>query len=577
MKLSYNESVASEKLDKAVAEKYGNHTRYDKGLVALAYDSIQVIKQALNKDPCASINGSVISLEDREEIWSCLKKVNLDGITGPIQFDENGERKGVELQILNLRNNTFKKIGTWNANKHAVFHENFRPNTDNNSSGRRTEGRKLKVVVAMDAPFITTKLDADGAVTYQGYCVDLLKELAKMLHFTFEIYPSPDGLYGGETENGTWDGMIAELINKRADVAAAALTITESREKVVDFSVPFMYYTEEMLLKKTSSENREIDYLQFMNPFQNNVWFATLASLVIISIALFIINYFSPYGYKDENGQGTSEEFSFFNSVWFALACMLQQGADNQPRSLSGRILTGCYWFCILIWVSTYTANLAAFFTVKNAQSPINNLEDILHSSFKVSVIESGSTHEFFKTSQIETHRKIWHRIQAGNGLVKSTRQAVQWVRERGEALFIYDGPIVRHAANQPPCDLMTVPGLSTAKGLGLAFQSNDPTVKDFSLAILKLHENTFLEQRKREWWDHANTCPKEKDTTLSRKQIDLSSMLGVYVVMGVGMLIAFMTLIGEIFWKRREKKKKLSNKTQRPNIISVKVRPQTE
>lgn len=105
---------------------------------------------------------------------------------------------------------------------------------------------------------------------------------------------------------------------------------------MVDFSVPFMYYTEEMLLKKTSSENREIDYLQFMNPFQNNVWFATLASLVIISIALFIINYFSPYGYKDENGQGTSEEFSFFNSVWFALACMLQQGADNQPRSLSG-------------------------------------------------------------------------------------------------------------------------------------------------------------------------------------------------------------------------------------------------
>ena len=49
----------------------------------------------------------------------------------------------------------------------------------------------------------------------------------------------------------------------------------------------------------------------------------------------------------------------------------------------------------------------------------------------------------------------------------------------------------------------------------------------------------------------------------LSRKRIDLSSMLGVYVVMGVGMLVAFMTLIGEIFWNRREKKK-LNNKTQR-------------
>ena len=35
-----------------------------------------------------------------------------------------------------------------------------------------------------------------------------------MLHFTYEIYPSPDGQYGGITENGTWDGMMGELVNK---------------------------------------------------------------------------------------------------------------------------------------------------------------------------------------------------------------------------------------------------------------------------------------------------------------------------------------------------------------------------
>ena len=107
---------------------------------------------------------------------------------------------------------------------------------------------------------------------------------------------------------------------------------------MVDFSVPFMYYTEEMLLKKSSSNNGTIDYLQFMKPFHNNVWFATLASVVVISVAMFVLNYFSPYGYKEENGRGTSKEFNFFNSVWFALACMLQQGADNQPRNLSGRV-----------------------------------------------------------------------------------------------------------------------------------------------------------------------------------------------------------------------------------------------
>ena len=118
-------------------------------------------------------------------------------------------------------------------------------------------------------------------------------------------------------------------------MVVADLTVTERREKVVDFSVPYMYYTEEMLLEKTSS-GEAVDLLQFMSPFDDHVWFATLASLVVISIAVFVINYFSPYGYKDDTGKGTSEEFTFFNSVWFALACMLQQGADNSPRSLSG-------------------------------------------------------------------------------------------------------------------------------------------------------------------------------------------------------------------------------------------------
>ena len=125
---------------------------------------------------------------------------------------------------------------------------------------------------------------------------------------------------------------------KRADIAGA-LTITEGREKVVDFAVPFMYFTEDMLLKKTSFNNGSIDFLKFLNPFHSDVWFASLATLVVISVSTFVINYLSPYGYKGANGRGTSsEEFSFFNSVWFALACMLQQGSENQPRSLSGAL-----------------------------------------------------------------------------------------------------------------------------------------------------------------------------------------------------------------------------------------------
>ena len=54
---------------------------------------------------------------------------------------------------------------------------------------------------------------------------------------------------------------------------------------------------------------------------------------------------------------------NLFNSLWFAAGSILQQGADNTPRSGSGRMLAGAFWFFTLILISTYTANLAAYFT----------------------------------------------------------------------------------------------------------------------------------------------------------------------------------------------------------------------
>ena len=58
------------------------------------------------------------------------------------------------------------------------------------------------------------------------------------------------------------------------------------------------------------------------------------------------------------------------------------------------------------------------------------------------------------------------------------------------------------------------MPGLSTAKGLALAFQANDPDVQDFSLAILNLHENSALEGLRRKWWESTNGCPQDPDSS---------------------------------------------------------------
>lgn len=49
---------------------------------------------------------------------------------------------------------------------------------------------------------------------YKGFSIDVLDALAKILGFKYDIYQVADSKYGSQLPNGSWNGMIGELINK---------------------------------------------------------------------------------------------------------------------------------------------------------------------------------------------------------------------------------------------------------------------------------------------------------------------------------------------------------------------------
>lgn len=64
--------------------------------------------------------------------------------------------------------------------------------------------------------------------------------------------------------------MVGELIRKEADMAIAPLTITSAREKVIQFSKPFLSLGISLLIKKP--ERKAEGSFSFMNPL-SQVWF----------------------------------------------------------------------------------------------------------------------------------------------------------------------------------------------------------------------------------------------------------------------------------------------------------------
>lgn len=59
-----------------------------------------------------------------------------------------------------------------------------------------------------------------------------------MWDFTWSLYVVPDGKFGEKNvEKNTWDGMVGEVMNMRADIGLGPVAVMAERETVVDFTV----------------------------------------------------------------------------------------------------------------------------------------------------------------------------------------------------------------------------------------------------------------------------------------------------------------------------------------------------
>lgn len=61
---------------------------------------------------------------------------------------------------------------------------------------------------------------------YQGFSIDVLDALSNYLGFNYEIYVAPDHKYGSPQEDGTWNGLVGELVFKVSIYLCVCLFIT---------------------------------------------------------------------------------------------------------------------------------------------------------------------------------------------------------------------------------------------------------------------------------------------------------------------------------------------------------------
>ncbi|VTJ53725.1 Hypothetical predicted protein [Marmota monax] len=640
---------------------------FPSGLISVSYDDWDYSLEARVRDGLAILTTAASSMLDKfsyipEAKASCYGQtekpetpthtlhqfmVNVTWDGKDLSFTEEGYQVHPRLVVIVLnKDRQWEKVGKWENQslslRHAVWprYKSF--------SDCEPDDNHLSIVTLEEAPFVIVE-DIDPLTETcvrntvpcrkfvkinnstnegmnikkccKGFCIDILKKLSRTVKFTYDLYLVTNGKHGKKVNN-VWNGMIGEVVYQRAVMAVGSLTINEERSEVVDFSVPFV---ETGISVMVSRSNGTVSPSAFLEPFSASVWVMMFVMLLIVSaIAVFVFEYFSPVGYNRnlakgkaphgpsftigkaiwllwglvfnnsvpvQNPKGTTSKimvsvWAFFAVIFLAsytanlAAFMIQEEFVDQVTGLSdkkgphgartsmapaplgeggqgttSKIMVSVWAFFAVIFLASYTANLAAFMIQEEFVDQVTGLSDKKFQRphdysppFRFGTVPNGSTERNIRNNYPYMHQYMTKFNQKG------VEDALVSLKTGKLDAFIYDAAVLNYKAGRDEgCKLVTIGSgyIFATTGYGIALQKGSPWKRQIDLALLQFVGDGEMEELETLWL--TGICHNEKNEVMS-SQLDIDNMAGVFYMLAAAMALSLITFIWEhlFYWKLR-------------------------
>lgn len=187
--------------------------------------------------------------------------------------------------------------------------------------------------------------------------------------------------------------MLAPVINGKVDAAAANISITSSREQVMDFSQPIF---DSGLLILTRAESSSSIWNAVLNP--------KLMKLMMTAVALFIVagGLIAVFERKNLHFEKHKTPKSLEEGIWWAFSVVTNTSFTIfTPLSAAGRMLSYMLIVVGLFVVSTFVVQITASLTVETLRSQVDGLDDLRD---KHVATTTGSTSSRFLTRESLDH-----------------------------------------------------------------------------------------------------------------------------------------------------------------------------
>ncbi len=306
---------------------------------------------------------------------------------------------------------------------------------------------------------------------FSGFSIDIWRELANRLGLKYRFEAA-----------GSFTDMLKAVESGEADAAIANISITASREEVMDFTQPIFDAGLQIMVPVRGAASGILAAIFTWEMFG----LLSMGALIVFaagSLMWVFERRAQPYFETPYNKEGA------WRSFWWALIVVVNGGfEERRPQSWPGRLFATILVVSSLFVVSIFVAKITATITIGELRSSVQSVNDLFGKRVGTT---TGSTSAGYLASR-SVRFSEFDNIE---GLFKSL--------ESGEIdAVVHDAPILAYYAKTRGQGVVrTAGGIFRPEKYGIALQQDNPLVERINRELLRIREDGTYRQLIERWF----------------------------------------------------------------------------
>ena len=439
-------------------------------------------------------------------------------------------------------------VGQWDKAHGVTMHKTV------NRWERRTDlkGATFLNVLALNpgwAEFIRDE-NNNTIVGSKGLFQDLLFYATDNLNLTIQTVEVP--MVATLFPNGSWNGGLGLLQQKKADVFSPGAGITAQRAEYIDYSIGI--HRQPITLHAAIQKGITLNMWVFVRVFGHYQWLVFITMLLLIALGIHLTNILHYEESGDEFGTKRSAQKNYkLNSISssFALVSLyaIQMGSHTNSKSITKRLTTFTASLFTLLMFVYYTMDITAEMTAGPPKIEIRNFRDVIDNGYGL-VSDSPYFRDLLESGPPDMKEVYNFHLEKTENLEESLKSVIADPKTLLYcAKYITDVKLANLVAQTHAMDLDDA---FYANG-GLAFQKDSEFVQLFNHYMLRGYESGFIARNFKD--HHSHFFTNENYEMIEPQPLRFNNVMFCFIFLSLGICFSISIVLFEYAVKKKSPK----------------------